>query len=50
MIGDGGGGVAPSDDAWAASAVADPEAVLDGDPAAEPEMLFAEVLEVNDER
>lgn len=38
------------DAAWAASAVADPDAVLDGDPATEPEMLFAEVLEVNDER
>ncbi len=38
------------DAAWAASAVADPDAVIDGDPAAEPEMLFAEVLEVNDDR
>ncbi len=36
------------DAAWAASAVADPDAALDGEPTPEPEMLFAEALEVND--
>jgi hypothetical protein len=36
------------DAVWAASAVADPDGALDGEPTPEPEMLFAEALEVND--